>query len=368
MSFAVSADEAQASLTRHPFAFKGEAGAYFAICLRTVLLAVVTLGIYDAWGTVERRRYRMGNTVVAGHGFDYHASPVVILIGRFIAVGVIVALQIVLNFAPPNALVFIGPLAFALFFFGIPYIVLRSFRFHLRNTSYRNVRFDFTGTYGSAFFVLSIAPFVVGLTLGIAYPWYQAKFQEFALKNVRLGRARFDVDVPLAPLYKAFAIMLLIAVPATAALGAGVGFWFVNLMESAQAGAQPPPELAMVIFGAMIVFMLLMYFLSFILRAALRNAVLRNLWLQGGHRFDSNVTAFRFGWMVLSRGLLATVSLGLLIPWATVQIHRYLMDHTALLANGDLDTFVSRDVDPGGAAVSEFGAMEGISDGVFSGI
>lgn len=377
MSIAAAHGDVSSSLTRHPFSFKGDSGTYFGICLRTVLLAIVTLGIYDAWGTVERRRYRMGNTIVAGHGFDYHANPVVILVGRFIAIGVIIGLQILLNFSPPGIALFIGPVVFLLFILALPYVVLRSLRFHLRNTSYRNVRFDFSATYGSAFFAIVVVPLVVSFTLGLAYPWYLAKFQEFVFKNLRLGKAHFDVDVPLTPLFKAFAIMVLIAVPLTIA----VAFGAEALIASEFQGGGPlfDPQTGnldhnailvfiAVVYTAVIFFFILMFFLSFIVKAALRNVVLRNLWLQGGHRFDSDVTPVRFGWIVVSRGILATISVGLLIPWATVQIHRYLMDHTALLANGDLDKFVSTDVDPGGAAASEFGAMEGIADGVFSGI
>jgi len=48
-----------------------------------------------------------------------------------------------------------------------------------------------------------------------------------------------------------------------------------------------------------------------------------------------------------------------------VDIHRYLMSHTALLANSDLDSFIGDHMDAGGAAAAEYGIMDGVADGAF---
>src|SRR3954471_13313191 len=69
----------------HHFEFRGKSGEFFRIWIVNIALTLITLGIYSAWAKVRTRRYFYGNTLVAGHSFDYHASPVRILIGRAIA-------------------------------------------------------------------------------------------------------------------------------------------------------------------------------------------------------------------------------------------------------------------------------------------
>ncbi|MEQ8829511.1 MAG: YjgN family protein [Alphaproteobacteria bacterium] len=366
MSDLTAAGPASVRPIRHDFVFTGDARTYFAICLRTFLLAVVTFGIYDAWGTVERRRYRMGNTRVAGHGFDYHASPIVLLIGRFVAIGVIIGIQLSVTFLPPDILGYISPAFSLLVLFGMPFVVLRSLRFHVRNTSYRNIRFDFVGGYWGAFFVTIVAPFLVGITVGLIFPWYRAKYQNFIWNNVKLGRSGFSLEMPMWPLYRAFIVTAVLGVALTVGYFALAFPGSFHLASALDIGSNVQIELLLV--ALTLIYGLALAAVMFIFTTALRNTTGRNLKLEGGHSFDSNVRSMKLAWIVLSRGLLATVTLGLLLPWATIQIHRYLVSETALLANGELDRFVAAEVDPGGAAVSEFGAMEGIADGVFSGI
>src|SRR5262249_47509629 len=144
----------------YEFEFRGDGGEYFGIWIVNLALTVVTLGIYSAWATVRTRRYFRGNTVLADHAFDYHASPVRILIGRAIAIGILVAYNISIAVSP-YTLVFWGPLALLL----IPWLIVSSLRFNARNTSYRNVRFNFTGTYGGAAKAYLLWP-VIGVLTG----------------------------------------------------------------------------------------------------------------------------------------------------------------------------------------------------------
>ena len=136
----------ESGLTRHPFEFRGTGGEYFRIWIVNLALTIVTLGIFSAWAKVRSRRYFLGNTFVAGHSFDYHASPVRILIGRLIAVGLLIAYNVGTGVSPlvaaPFGLLFVA---------ALPWLIVSSHKFNARNTSYRNVRFGFSGTYLGAF-------------------------------------------------------------------------------------------------------------------------------------------------------------------------------------------------------------------------
>ncbi|HEY0302921.1 MAG TPA: DUF898 family protein, partial [Rhizomicrobium sp.] len=73
------------ALTVHAVEFRGRGAEYFRIWVVNVALTVLTLGVYSAWAKVRTQRYFYGNTYLAGHSFEYHASAVRILIGRAIA-------------------------------------------------------------------------------------------------------------------------------------------------------------------------------------------------------------------------------------------------------------------------------------------
>src|ERR1700761_2385520 len=84
--------------TRHPFEFQGSGGEYFKIWIVNLALSIITLGIFSAWAKVRTRRYFLGNTVLAGHSFDYHGQPLRILLGRIIALVLLGGYSLSVNF------------------------------------------------------------------------------------------------------------------------------------------------------------------------------------------------------------------------------------------------------------------------------
>ena len=128
----------QIAPTRHEFQFTGTGSEFFGIWIVNLALTVVTLGIYSAWATVRTRRYFRGNTVLAGHSFEYHASPVRILVGRLIALGLLIGYNISVSFSIYALIVWVP-----IFFAAFPWLITSSLRFNARNTCYLNVRFNF---------------------------------------------------------------------------------------------------------------------------------------------------------------------------------------------------------------------------------
>src|SRR5262245_39325722 len=149
----------------HPFEFRGTGGEFFRIWIVNLALTLITLGIYSAWAKVRTRRYFYGNTVVAGHAFDYHAAPLRILIGRAIAVGLFIVYNIISRLSP-----LVAAPAVIVFLVAIPWLIVAAQRFNARNTSYRNVRFNFIGTYGGAFKAFLLWPLAGAVTLGGLMP------------------------------------------------------------------------------------------------------------------------------------------------------------------------------------------------------
>ena len=178
---------APAASTRHALRFEGTVGEYFKIWIVNLALSVVTLGIFSAWAKVRSKRYLYGNTFIDAHAFDYHAQPLRILLGRAIALALLMGYSLTSIFARPFA-----ALWFLLFAVAFPWLVMSSLRFSARNTSYRNVRFDFQGSYGGAFKAFVLWQFsLAAITLFIALPFSHRARDYYTINNHKYGAAFF---------------------------------------------------------------------------------------------------------------------------------------------------------------------------------
>jgi len=61
----------------------------------------------------------------------------------------------------------------------------------------------------------------------------------------------------------------------------------------------------------------------------------------GDNRFESTLATSEMIWIYLSNAVAIALSLGLLIPWASIRVARYRLHNINLLAQGDLDGFVA---------------------------
>jgi uncharacterized membrane protein YjgN (DUF898 family) len=128
-------------MQKHKFEFTGNAKEYFGIWIVNLFLSIITLGIYTAWAKVRRVRYFYGHTYLDGHNLEYHAKPKSILIGRIIVVGILIVMNILVSIAPLAGVLVI------FYLIALPWVINQAIRFNARVTSYRNVRFNFKGTY-----------------------------------------------------------------------------------------------------------------------------------------------------------------------------------------------------------------------------
>lgn len=212
-----------AEYTGHRFAFSGTAKEYFGIWIVNVLLTIVTLGIYSAWAKVRRNRYFYGNTKLADGRFDYHARPKQILIGRILVVGYLILYNILLRFSP-----LLGGLLGLVFIAAIPWLIARGLRFSARVTSYRNVRFDFTGGYWGAVRAFFLSSLVAGISFGLLAPIASRWTLRYTLGNLRYGGKVFSPDPTIGALYRVWVLPAVLTV-------AGL-FLFGILIAGASAG------------------------------------------------------------------------------------------------------------------------------------
>ena len=187
--------------------FFGQAGEFFSIWIVNLLLTIVTLGIYSAWAKVRTYRYFYSNTEIDGHRFSYLGDPIQILKGRIIGLVLFGSYFLATAFSPILAIVIMLGL-----FIATPLLICLSLRFKMRMTAYRNVRFNYTGTYGDAFMHFILLPLVAVFTLYLASPWVLKKMDEFICKNITFGDKELQTDLKTGEYYIACLGALVIGV------------------------------------------------------------------------------------------------------------------------------------------------------------
>jgi uncharacterized membrane protein YjgN (DUF898 family) len=343
-----------------PLAFAGRAGSYFAIWIVNLLLTILTLGIWSAWAKVRRKRYFLGTTTIDGDAFDYLADGWTILKGRLIvaaATAVYVASQSISPYLQGGLVL--------LYLVSYPWIVNSSLRFNARMTVWRNVRFDFAGSYWGAMFVFLVMPVVGMASFGLLLPVATRLGANYLARHSRCGTAPFHASPALAPFYIALLQTLAILIAALFII------MFVIGVAVTLAGATPedPIELIESIDVSYLTVMPLVMLAGFMLatnfyRARVRNIVVRTLTLNEHHRFDSVLSGLHYAWIVLSNGIVSIASLGLLHPWAAVRAWRYQAACLSVMPAAALDAFVGQQQDSGAALGSEFVDLQGLEIGL----
>jgi uncharacterized membrane protein YjgN (DUF898 family) len=310
-----------------PFEFTGNGFEYFRIWIVNVLLTIITLGIYSAWAKVRTKRYFYQNTKVAESGFEYHASPTQILKGRLLIFGSYVVFTAATEFQPEIALIIAIITVLAM-----PWLVVRSHVFNARNSSWRNIRFNFNEhSKSDAWRVFLVYPALIPFTLVMIIPYLSYKGWKFSITNSRIGRQPFSFhSARVGAYYRAFFAMVL-------------PFVLIALLLFVAGGASSlPSEFALGIgFPELMITMIILF--SIVAAPAYR-LITRNISLNsmalGDYTFESTLEVWPVVWIYISNAVAIVFSVGFLIPWARVRTAKYLTNHLALNAADNLESFV----------------------------
>lgn len=175
--------------------YNGVEGAFWRLLSRGAVLLLLTLGIYRFWLQTDVRRFLWNNTQIAGENLEYIGTARELLIGFLIAIAFLAPLYGIVQLGV-FAAGWIGPLVslvalIALALLG-QYAVYRARRYRLSRTVYRGLRFHQTG---SAWRYAVCAIFwwgMIGMTLGLAYPWAQSSLERFKMRNTYYGDLRAE--------------------------------------------------------------------------------------------------------------------------------------------------------------------------------
>lgn len=322
-------DLAEATYKDCAVEFTGSKAGYFKLWFVNLLLSIVTLGIYSAWAKVRNNQYLYGHTQIDGHRLSYLAKPLQILRGRILAILVFGGLYLIASFFPPLlVLFFIG------YIFVLPWAIGQGMKFTLRMTSYRNVRFSFTGNYGDLFIHFILLPMVAMFTLYLTAPWIHKLISEFIHKNITYGGKPMKVDLSTGRFYFAAActigsaLILVLAIVVLSSAAVGIGALEQDMPDFVKNGAV-----------LIIPFAYLgMAFVAGVYAAIVRNHLMDNLRIDELAKFRSNIEVVSYSWLLASNLLLLIITLGLAFPITRIRKIRYLCAHTRVLITPAIET------------------------------
>ena len=365
-------DDTSASVL-HRFEFTGTGAEYFRIWVVNLLLTILTLGIYSAWAKVRRLQYFYRNTRVAGAIFDYHGNPKSILKGRLLALSLLAAYKISYDISATATIVI------ALILAGImPWLLARSFRFKMINSSYRGLRFHFAGTVAGAYRMLILFPIMLAVTgffvwslatsfaqrpgLGVilltailpllalagTIPLAHFLLKRYQHDNAYFGQTPFFFQARAGEFFKIY--------------GKAVGFFFLGSIPAGIFGfltARVFAFLQTTMFGwlfALLYGVLSAYAFYLFVRPYLESRIQNLVWNQtemGMHKFESTTQARKLLWIHASNLLLITLTLGLYKPFAVVRLIKYRVESMALIPDANLEEFLADHTSDNAGAIGQ---------------
>lgn len=339
----------QAPTVRHELRFEGSGGEYFKIWIVNLALTIVTLGIFSAWAKVRSKRYFYGNTYLADDNFDYHGAPLRILLGRMIALALLLGYSATLHFVPMMRF------AWVIFFaFAAPWLLNAALRFNARNSSYRNVRFNFDGDYWEAFGVYILWGIFAAFTLFTTYPLARRRRDQYNIDHHTFGGKYFQAEIPGWPMYKIYLLALLISlglIMAGSLLFGGViaatGF------DAKSFDPKQPLSIAKFILAFGSIYAFLFVTMTTFVGSRVFNLVLNHTALADRYRFEATLSSLHMVWLVMSNLVLTLLTLGLFHPWAAVRIAGYRCAHIAITGPAATEDFMSEAVATQGAIGEE---------------
>jgi len=274
-----------------------------------------------------------------------------ILIGRAIALALLLGYELSVKFLPP-----LGVLFFLVGLFVFPWLVVSSIRFNARNTSYRNVRFNFAGTDVEAFVAYMVWPFVGMITMGLLWPLAQKKKDTFYVNGHNYGGRYFEADISTARLYAIFTLGLVLIIALAAALGTA----FVYLISHGPSVSGPLSYLLskkLMVGAIVLAIYAAIAFIGPAIHTMILNLVVSSTTFDEKHQLKSTMSPIVMAWIFISNAILVLITLGLFYPWARVRARRYQLDHLTLLIQGDVDSYVSEVFDTQSAVGEEIGSV-----------
>jgi uncharacterized membrane protein YjgN (DUF898 family) len=333
-----------------PFEFTGDTWEYFRLWTATQALIFLSLGLYAPWARVRRTRYLARHYRLDGIGFEYRADPLAILKGKLIVFSLI-AIGALLSFWNPYLIAPLILLAFA----PLAWLLTYSFRFRWQTFRYRNIPFGFTPDAMNVFWPVllmgcataymfhfnnfetrsGLGSATQSLTLSmfvflVAWPYLTSKLLHHRFGNARWGASPFRLACSVGEIFrmlfrggKAFFFGIVVLFSLLSALSFLIKS--IDLRSLVQAISYLLLTVCAVAFG----------------RTRRLNYALNRLQIGEQLTFTSSMEPNQAAWRAVRYGLASVFTLGLAIPWATIDFARWRTQNLVVRLDGEWSSFLA---------------------------
>ncbi|MEM7180504.1 MAG: YjgN family protein [Spirochaetota bacterium] len=334
------------------FHFHGSGMEFFGVFLVNIFLTAVTGGIYYFWAEAKVKKYLYENTEFEGEFFSYHGTGMERFIGLLKAIGILGAVAVILWIIAYslNLVHFLKPIISVILLFIVPFVIIGRERYRLSRSSYRNIRFRFTGKYLELLLLIAIHGFITVITLGIYSPWLICKLYSYLAKHSYYGDKNFHFEanpVHLLVLFFTFAIGII----ALFALPVFFISSYVILGES-QGTAENILNAVLSVIWAVPIFLGLYLSIITWFNAAIYRFYWGNVYFLGNRFSAENYTALRLVGLTVAYGLLTIFTFGIGAPFAFIALQKFKI--VSLRFHGDIDfSSIRGSMDAGASALAD---------------
>ena len=215
-------------------------------------------------------------------------------------------------------------------------------RFSARVTSFRNIRFNWHGTYWKSFWFFVIAPVVSVLSLGLLMPLISKAYYAYFAKSHSYGTSSFSCKPRTRDYYIAFVLgviapsLLIVSLLAIILVNSSV-----EISSSSDWEVLENYSGLTAFLGLFVTFTIIITFIlaASIYKVLCRNLIMRSLELSDVASFGSEINPVKYVWIRISNMFAIILTLGFMIPWANGRVHKYLSECSKIHITGDLDKF-----------------------------
>jgi uncharacterized membrane protein YjgN (DUF898 family) len=378
--------------TSHPLRFTGSGSEYFRVWIVNLLLILVTLGIYLPWAKVRKIKYFYSNTLINGHALDFHGEPKKMLRGTLLS-GVFFLLYAKAFNVSPVAGMVASVAIIALW----PMLFRASLRFRLSNTSWRGLRFSFSGDVKEAVLAVGVPLALTLIPLGLLSisttaasgdagaqaaqdyglgflaimaafalftPYFFWRAKRYQHSHYNYGNLCTELRCKPWEVYTIFLKMLGMLAALGLLVGLVLGLTVGISIAGLKAGGRPS---AAMVLAAALFFLVMVIVFNSVVKSYWITRMQNLIWTRTGNqsiRFISALTLGAFAWLQFKNYALIMLTLGFYWPFAVIATKRMQIEAVTLRSRVSLDTITARahaDSDAlGDAAVDMFDMNIGV--------
>lgn len=179
----------------YSLAFYGKGEEYFKIRIVNTILNILTLSLYYPWAKERSLKYLYNKNTFEETPFVFSGTGKEMFKGYVKALAMIILLYgaffyLTLNGHTVSAVLVVYGGIFTL----LPLAIHGSYRYRMAKTSWKGIRFGYTGKQAELVGIFFKGLLFTILTLGIYSAWFTINIRRYILSNIKVGNAQFEYN------------------------------------------------------------------------------------------------------------------------------------------------------------------------------